>query len=317
MRYFPFLLSLLFLCGCGGSSDPVANTVPGRPAHLPMVITLENAVHIHEDIDELSVPSGRNSVELAGGDLSQIEIDSVAAALVEMPLSYFILLQGTSQTFHGPGGGTAELTIDGTEIRIVFNHFVTQDGTNLLGTVVMDGEVEDLVNHIGDITATFTAFQVVDADGDFEIDGPVTLSIHRTTTAQGYVEEIERTQNATIRDLTNGGSVSFLNGDTIATITVENGMQSGTAVTNGSFLFENYDGLDGLLTRVPIEDYGFSVDHDTHVSTVTSGQSLLVGDGTIRLTIVAPDMMETAVQVAGSDEFVVVEVKDITDIDAQ
>ena len=93
-------------------------------------------------------------------------------------------------------------------------------------------------------------------------------------------------------------------------------MQSGSAVTSGSFLFENYDGLNGLLTQVPVEDYLFSVDHTTHISTVTSGQSLLEGDGTIRLTVVAPDMIETAVRPSGGTDFVVVEVKDITDVDA-
>ena len=316
MRYLAFFLVGLLFCGCGGSSEtsPILNQ--GGPTFPPLVITLENAVHIHEDIDELSVPSGRNSVELAGGDLSRIEIDGVAAVLVEMPLAYFILSQGTSQTFPGPGGGSAQLVVDPETITVNFLQFVTQDGTRLNGTAVMRGEVEDVVNHIGDISATFTALEVADSDGVFQIDGPVTLGIHRTLTAQGYVERIERTQNATIRDLTNGGSVRFINGDTIATITVENDRQSGSAVTSGSFLFDNYDGLSGLLTRGPLEDYLFSVDHTTHISTVTSGQSLLEGDGTIRLTVVAPDMIETAVRPSGGSEFVVVEVKDITDVDA-
>lgn len=309
MRKHLIALLTLTLIGCGGSSDPVStapitNPSPGSP---PVVLTAANALSVARTLDELFVPSGRNSVELAGGNLSAIEIDGVAAALIELPLAYPFLVQGTSGRFNGPGGGTAELVVNGTNLEIVFANFVTGDGTRLNGVVFMSAVGQEIV-------VTFDGYQTTDSDGFHQIDGPVTL-MH--TRPDATVEQVVRRQNVTVTDLARGGLVRILDGDSEAEIFFSEGFQSGVGTNFATLVFEGFEGLTGELEVVPDIPYAFTVDLTTLTSTVTAGQSFLEGSGTIRRRVIAPNMIEVAVQPEGAADFQVVGVSDITDVDAE
>jgi hypothetical protein len=311
-----FLLSLI-LVGCGNSSNNeyviTPGVVPGPPQGL-LTINANNGLQITNTINELTVPSGRHSLEIAGGDLSLIEIDGVAAALVELPLAYPVLDDAPSGSFAGPGGGTAELLVNGADVSISFSDFVTEDGTRLNGSAFLSGEVD---GHNGNVSVTFTAFEIADADGDYQIDGPVTLFIERTDTVQGHEEIIRRTLSVTVTDRANGGTVEFIDINSNSDIVDENGFQNGLSDNTGSFDFRNYQGLNGLAERYPIEPFSFVVNESTLVSTVTGGEAWLVGNGVLRRRVIADNVYEVSVRPAGSSEFQVLGTTDISDIDEE
>lgn len=313
MRYLALLAMLCFF-GCGGSDGPVAASAPvTNPTSQRLVLTAENAQHVASISDELLVPSGRNSVELAGGNLSLIEIDGIAGALVELPLAYPVLVQDQSGQFAGPGGGSATLTVNGRDVSIVFTSFVTADGSLLTGSVNMTGLVQGIE---GEISATFAGFVVTDVDGRFQIDGPVTLMLDRVQEPDRYVERVRRVLNATVTELDNGGSVRMLDLHSESDIEVEAGFQAGTSTVSGTLSFANFEGLTGEMLIVPDLPFTFTVEHATLISEVTSGRVFYEGEGTVRRSILSPNIFETAVRPTGSSEFQVVGTTDITDIDA-
>lgn len=310
MRYLSIALLALLLFGCSGESTTSAPVTLVDPVPGPQLLTItpENALVLSAVLDELLIPSGRNSVELAGGNLSLIEIDGVAAAMVELPLAYPVLAQGASGRFSGPGGGSADVTVNGPGVTVTFNNFVTQDGTMLNGIALMSSSV-------GEILVTFENFQVTDSDGMFLLDGPVTLSLDRFYEPDRFFERVERTQHVTLTDLTHGGTVRIIDGDSEAEIEIGQGVQTGTGTNRGSFLFDGFRGLSGEVFLVPDVPYGFNVELATLTSSVTSGQNYIQGDGTLRRRIVAPNLIETALQAPGAADFVVVGVTDIRDED--
>lgn len=314
MRILPILLVSLLLSGCGSSvgnlNEPTGSS--GQSGGTPLVVTAQNALPISAAVAELTVPSGRHSLEVAGGDLRRIEIDGVAAALVELPLAFPVLDEAPSGNFVGPGGGSASLTVSGPEVTIAFVNFVTEDGTRLNGRALMTGRVD---GYNGNVLVTFDAFEIADADGDYRIDGPVTLVITRDDFAGGHEERVERTMEVTVTDLSNGGTVEFIGGTSESDIITENGIQTGISTSGGDLLFRNYKGLNGLLRRVPTEPFRFTVNEATLVSTVLSGEADLVGDGIIRRRIISPNVFEVAVRPSGATEFQVLGVTDITDVD--
>lgn len=316
MRIQTVLLLSVLACGCGGSSDELVavpvNSPP--PVVAPLPINSANALRLTHAISELTVPSGRHSLEVAGGDLTHVEIDGVAAALVELPLAYPVLDQAPSRTFPGHGGGNAALMVRGADVTMVFRDFITEDGSRLNGTAFLTGELDD---YSGNVRVRFQAFEIADPDGDYKIDGPVTLFIHRTATANGHEERIERTLGVTVTDVRHGGTVQFIDGFSESDIITENGVQTGFSDNTGKLLFANYHGFTGLAERIPVIPFGFNVVEATLVSTVTSGESLLVGDGTLRTRIVDPNVFEVAVRPAGATDFEVVGPHGIPDEDHQ
>ncbi len=314
MRILSVFFVSLLLCGCGSSLDglnePSGST--GQRGSAPLVVTAQNALPISAAVAQLTVPSGRHSLEVAGGDLSQIEIDGVAAVLVELPLAFPVLDEAPSGNFAGPGGGSASLTVSGPDVSIAFSGFVTHDRTRLNGRAQMTGRVD---GYNGNVLVTFDGLEIANEDGDYIIDGPVTLAINRVEFTGGHEERVERTMEVTVTDASNGGTVEFVGGTSESDIVTENGIQTGVSTSAGELLFRNYKGLNGLLRRVPAEPFRFTVNEATLVSTVLSGEADLVGDGVIRRRVISPNVFEVAVRPRGATEFQVLGVTNISDVD--
>ncbi len=300
MKHLPAVILSLLLCGCGSDSVDQAAATGAVPTSSALVINTANAVELALAADHLFVPTGRNSVETAQGNLSQIEIDGVAAALVELPLAYPILLRGQPGQFPGPGGGTGTLTAGSSNLVLAFNQFVTGDGILLNGTVTMSGAVQ---GGSGSIRVDFARFETREPDGDFQVDGVVTLDLARTEQAGVVRQDVERTQDVTVTDLANRGTVKIVDGDSEADVTITNGIENGTGTNRGSLVFSNYRGLNGTVRLVPDTPFAFTVAQATQTSTITAGQSFLEGQGSVRRRVVGPNQIETSVRPEGSAEF--------------
>lgn len=300
MRYLPPVLFSLLLCGCGSSTTDQATGSSAIPNSSALVITTANAAELALAADHLFVPTGRNSVETAQGSLSGLEVDGVAAALVELPLAYPILLRGQPGQFPGPGGGTVTSTHGGSSLVLTFNEFVTGDGALLNGTVTMSGAVQGGSGQIG---VDFAQFQTSEPDGRFQVDGQVTLNLVRTEQGGTVRQDVERTQNVTVTDLANRGTVKIVDGDSEADVLISNGIENGTGTNRGSLVFSNYRGLNGRVRLAPDLPFAFTIVQATHTSTITSGRSFLEGDGTLRRQVIGPNQIETAVRPAGNADF--------------
>lgn len=311
MRYIILILATLLFFGCGGEDVATTTQVVEPPAPGPRLATLDasNALVVGNAASQLQVPGGRNSVELAGGNFSRIEIDNAASAIYELLLAYPSLIGGGNFRYSGPGGGNAEVAVNGAGVTIQFNGFVSADGARLDGQVfLITGD------NAGTVSANFTGLRVTNPQASLQIDGPATLSRSLAQGLDGFEEQATRILNLTITDLRNGGSVRLIDLTSNVSLSVAGSTMTGSVANTGSLEFNQFQGvLDGLVNLDNTIPFTFTIDLANQIRTVTGGEIFTEGNGTIRRRIIANDTVELAVRPAGAADFTVVRVVQIPD----
>jgi hypothetical protein len=298
--------------GCGGDNETTAPTATvNPPAPGPQLATLDasTAGTFAAAVTQFFVPGGRNSIELAGGNLSRIEVDNAAGALYELLLGYPALLANGNFRYSGPGGGNADVAVNGAGVTIQFNGFISEDGARL------DGQVLLIAANDTTVSGNFNGLRVTNAAASYQIDGPGSMARSVAQGLDGFDEQAIRILNVTFTDLRNGGSARLIDSTGVTNLKVVGTTMTGTVATSGSIEFNQLLGLNGLVTLNNTVPFAFTIDLVTQDRTVSSGEIFNEGNGTLRRRVIATDTFEIAVRPPGATDFTVVAIIQAQDAD--
>lgn len=209
------------------------------------------------------------------------------------------LTAGGSRTL--TSGGTAVVVVNGNSATLTFNGYRTANAT-LNGTIATS-LTGTLLSGTFTANANYTAFTVaVNAGPTYQFDG--TASLARTRTGSGTVTiHSDFAANFTAAD-TSGPFIRYDNALITTDTSISGGAFSGTQSWSGAVSFQNYAGTTGRVVVTTPTALAFS---GTLTSiALTGGQALFTGDGALRLTVTAPNSVEVAVRLPGTNLFVVV-----------
>lgn len=289
------LFLALFLTGCGDSDDGVTvNTVPTATSN-PLLIDQARAVQFSQLLFNVGSTTGSllESQATSANVLTDLNGARPLSLMTSLMASAAGLVQGGSRTINGPRGGSVTVTLTTDSVRtlnLAFANFATANAT-LTGNVNMVGRQDP---DGGQVNATFTQLRVTSAGRAYQIDGPAVLVRDANT--------INFSSEAAIADQT-GGTARLRGFNTVVTFTQSGTSVAGTSASNGNLEFQDFRGLTGTVQVSSGQPVAFTADFATEVTTVTAGQIFYKGDGTLRLTVVAPNQMEVALQPPGASVF--------------
>jgi hypothetical protein len=216
------------------------------------------------------------------------------------------LASSGSRTFTSPLGGSATVTVTSNSVSVTFVDFTTPE-TVLNGTASLTLNSGSFASGTYTGTATFTQLTVARAGQDIQIDGSATTSVVRTGSSPNFTRDSIFTSNFTITELDTGAFARFQNFIVLTRLVISGpGLTvNGTQSYNGTISYRDVDGLTGTVTvSTPI---ALVFSGSTRSYQVTDGQVLISGNGTVRLTVVAPNTVEVAREdPPGSGTFVVI-----------
>lgn len=302
-RLLSLSLATLLIAGCG--NENTATTIdtgpgPGPAAVAPLTITAQNAAVLGASMRDVLNGSGALDDEVApGSTLNLIQAVSWASVVQEMFNVYPLFAQGSSRTVPGPNGGIAQVTVAGPSTGVVFTDF-TVNNVTLQGDVTFTaGPNAQTVN------ATFREFRVHRLNQPaFQIDGTVGLVESRVTTGAEVDDRDDYRYLFQVTDLATPG------GGTAAVDMVVKDERDITATsirtvteTDGTIVFNNYRTLTGSVQVINTEPWVYTFPIPGGPVTLSAGGGLVQGNGAIRRTVVAPNVIRTEVQPAGSSTF--------------
>jgi len=303
-RLLSLSIAALLLAGCGNQNNNVTTIdtglPPGPATVAPLTITAQNAAILGSSMRDVLNGSGALDDEVSpGSSLSFIQAVSWASVVQEMFNAYPLFAQGSSRTVPGPTGGIAQVTVAGPTTGVIFTDFSVNNVTLHGGVTFTAGPNPQTVN------ATFREFRVHRLNQPaFQIDGNVGLVESRVTTG-AEVDDLDNYRYLfQVTDLATPGSGTAavdmvvkddrdINATSIRTVTE----------TDGTIVFNNYRTLTGSVQVINTEPWIYTFPLPNGPVTLSAGGGLVQGNGAIRRTVVAPNVIRTEVQPAGSSTF--------------
>jgi len=276
------LLPLFLVAGCGGSSTETSGGIALPDQRVP--ITAETGVQTSRILLN-AAEADQGGTELLLPDtalFTTIDLQHPASTAEALAAGYGLLVQRGSTIVNGTRGGSYQATVTGSFVTLAFQNFATATG-NLTGNVTYQGT-----------SGNTTFFSQMNAQGVrvtpvnntvYTLEGP---SFYNSTVTSPTTSTNQFRTTATASEV-NGGLVRYADYGADSELRVTGTNVSGSVVWQGRFTLAQYRGLTGHV------DVSTPTRVDFDGSSVLAGQFLFAGNGTSRLTVVAPNQVEVAV----------------------
>lgn len=293
MRHL-LLLPLLLVAGCGSSSE--TSSAPSLPDQRVPIAAADGVQTSRILLNVAEADQGGTELLVPNFPLfTNIDLQHPASTAEAMASAYGLLIQRGSSVVNGTRGGSYQATVTGAFATLVFQNFATATG-NLTGNVTYQGTSN---NSSFFSQASLGTLRVAPVNGTvYTLEGPA--AYNSTITGPNSSDNQFRT-GATASE-SNGGIVRYSDYGTNTNLRLEGTTVTGTAFKQGRFTLAQYRGLTGIC------DVSTPVGETFAGSSVLAGQLLFAGNGTSRLTVVAPDQVEVAVSPAEGQPFQVLQV---------
>lgn len=290
------LVAALLLTGCGNDNNGTASTfnTGNTTATNGLAIDQASAARFAQVLSGVTITTGAlaESQSTPANVLANLDggqpVNLMTTIMAQLPA----LVQGGSRTINGSRGGTVTVTVDSAGTNLVFVNFANAN-TTITGNVNLVGRQTPTG---GQVNAVFNQFRVTATGKAYQLDGPAQLAREGNT--------VILSTTVAVADV-NGGVARFQNFAGVITFTQNGSQVSGTFAANGALEFQDFRGLTGTVQIANQQPFAFTADLAVAggAPTVSAGQSTYTGNGALRLTVVAPNQLEVAVQPPGAAGF--------------